>query len=530
MVEVELKYSYVENKMSILINNQVLQSTSRLRQYMSEPFYIWAPEIFSVLNDIVGCEFTVYYIGRIEEYRTLSSLAKNINNKINIIYKAPIVTMSIQERMKALGEYIKKNTNLRCKKIERDIYFLGDTKLLNKYREKIDALQVENAYCKFRFKTSKTLDNTNGNNEVYIYLTKNINEISAEFHKARQFCRFILLESQSSEDVYLYRDMYTYTFLEENFFENIFEILILFSLGSVLRESIYNIINNNSLKLKEKIFLESLLKDEPICDIYAKSNIEIDEFVAWKISIYPKVAYLPDLLFECSDLGIVECSAKGVKGLREGRTNVRIYQKGNLTLLKELNFLVYKRNRIISILFADNKLTLGMGEEYRMKVSFIPADADNMDKVRWSSNNTSVADVDKDGLIKAKKYGSCIITCEAENAKETCEIVCKPYLEDIEIANVNNGILYLTKGDVFVLEIKRNPVDSIDGKITVVSNDLFLINADGCKLTALDCGKTTVIISNSSRTICKKIKVIVSLKEESIKFNIKNNIAKFLGV
>lgn len=108
MVEVELKYSYVENKMSILINNQVLQSTSRLRQYMSEPFYIWAPEIFSVLNDIVGCEFTVYYIGRIEEYRTLSSLAKNINNKINIIYKAPIVTMSIQERMKALGEYIKK--------------------------------------------------------------------------------------------------------------------------------------------------------------------------------------------------------------------------------------------------------------------------------------------------------------------------------------------------------------------------------------------------------------------------------------
>ena len=530
MLEVELKYSYVENKMSILIDNQVLQSSSRLRQYMSEPFYVWATEIFPALNDIIGCEFTVYYIGRIEEYNMLVSLAKYVGNRINIIHRTPIVDMSIQERMKALGEYIKKYINLRYKKIEREIYFLGDKKLLNKYREKIGALQVENSYCKFRFKITQPLDNTNGNNEVYIYLTKNINEISVGFQKARQFCRFILLESQSSEDIYLYRDMYTCTFSEENFFENIFRILILFSLGSVLRESIYNIINNNHLEIKERIFLESLLKDEPICDIYAKSDIEINEFVAWKISIYPKVAYLPDLLFECSDLGIVECSAKGVKGLREGRTNVRIYQKGNLTLLKELNFLVYKRNRITSILFADNKLTLGIGKEYRMRVSFIPADADNMDKVRWSSNNTSVADVDKDGLIKAKEYGSCIITCEAESAKETCKIVCKPYLEDIEILNVNNGILYLTKGDVFVLEIKRTPADSIDGEITVVSNDLFLINADGCKLFALDCGKTTVVISNSSRTICKKIKVIVSLKEESIKFNIKNKIAKFLGV
>ena len=108
MVEVELKYSYIENKMSILIDNQVLQSSSRLRQYMSEPFYIWATEMFPALNDIIGCEFTVYYIGRIEEYKILVSLAKYVGNRINIIHRTPIVDMSIQERMKSLGEYIKK--------------------------------------------------------------------------------------------------------------------------------------------------------------------------------------------------------------------------------------------------------------------------------------------------------------------------------------------------------------------------------------------------------------------------------------
>lgn len=81
MIEVELKYSYVDRELSILIDNHILEASSRLNRYMSMSFYNWAPKILNDIYDIIGSEFVLYYTGREEEYKILTSLANIIDKK-----------------------------------------------------------------------------------------------------------------------------------------------------------------------------------------------------------------------------------------------------------------------------------------------------------------------------------------------------------------------------------------------------------------------------------------------------------------
>lgn len=67
--------------------------------------------------------------------------------------------------------------------------------------------------------------------------------------------------------------------------------------------------------------------------------------------------------------------------------------------------------------------TLAVGESFTLKATVEPSDADNK-KVNWSSSNTAIATVDKDGNVKALKAGSCKITATTDDGSYTadCEI------------------------------------------------------------------------------------------------------------
>lgn len=67
--------------------------------------------------------------------------------------------------------------------------------------------------------------------------------------------------------------------------------------------------------------------------------------------------------------------------------------------------------------------TLAVGESFTLKATVEPSDADNQ-KVNWSSSNTAIATVDKDGNVKALKAGSCNITATTDDGSYTadCEI------------------------------------------------------------------------------------------------------------
>lgn len=530
MIEVELKYSYVDREMSILIDNNILEASSRLNRYMSMPFYNWAPRILNDIYDIIGSEFVLYYTGREEEYRILMSLANEIGKKIRIVYKEPVVNMTIQKRMKELGSFLKNNPNLKYSKHQRNILFLGNKEILNKYAEEIRMLQAENSYCKLNFIMSVNGEKASIDlNDILVYMYRNNDDNKFNINEVSNNYNIVMEEALINNSICIQNGIYTCSLSKATFFDNIFCFLLLFPLTDVLHDVIEEVVGrNNNINSKQKLFLKSLLKNEPVYDLDVKQEIEVDEFVKWQITVFPEVSYIPNYIFEYSDFGIVKCSNQGIQGLSEGNCCVKLHKKGDLKTLKEFNFHVYKRNRISDIIFLDKELVLGIGKTHKMEVSFVPDNADNMNKILWTSSNSEVATVNQDGLIVGKKLGTCLITCKAEKIVANCRVQCKAHLERIEFRNVENNKIHLIKGEEFILKIKKIPEDSIDGELKIISNDMFVVNASGYKLSAIDCGVTTIIITNLTNTVSRKIRVVVSAKNETIKFNIKNKLLNYL--
>ena len=70
-------------------------------------------------------------------------------------------------------------------------------------------------------------------------------------------------------------------------------------------------------------------------------------------------------------------------------------------------------------------LSLGVGENYGLVKSFVPNFANQ--SVTWTSSNSSVATVDKNGKVVGKKSGTANVTVKSANGKTaTCKVTVKP--------------------------------------------------------------------------------------------------------
>lgn len=66
----------------------------------------------------------------------------------------------------------------------------------------------------------------------------------------------------------------------------------------------------------------------------------------------------------------------------------------------------------------SKKITLSVGQSKKLKVSNA-----NGKNIKWSSSKKSVASVNKNGLVKAKKAGKAVITASVSGKKLKCNVV-----------------------------------------------------------------------------------------------------------
>ena len=121
---------------------------------------------------------------------------------------------------------------------------------------------------------------------------------------------------------------------------------------------------------------------------------------------------------------------KGYKGTAAER-----YARNN-----DFNFV---QLQIVPTSVALNKttLTLDTGKTSNLKATVYPSNAANK-KCTWSSSNTSVATVDSNGKVTAKKAGTATITVKTSNGKTaTCKVTVNlPTPQITGLANTTGGI------------------------------------------------------------------------------------------
>lgn len=137
--------------------------------------------------------------------------------------------------------------------------------------------------------------------------------------------------------------------------------------------------------------------------------------------------------YNTNDWDFIKVSGFTIKGYKG--TVAERYARNN-----DFNFV---QLQVVPTSVALNKttLTLDIGKTSNLKATVYPSNAANK-KCTWSSSNTSVATVDSNGKVTAKKAGTATITVKTSNGKTaTCKVTVNlPAPQITGLANTTGGI------------------------------------------------------------------------------------------
>ncbi len=109
-----------------------------------------------------------------------------------------------------------------------------------------------------------------------------------------------------------------------------------------------------------------------------------------------------------------------------------------------------------SLTLSATDVTLGVGEKMQMSYRLTPEDA-TIERVTWKSFNTSVADVDENGLITAKREGYAYMECTVTDCFYNTRIA-ELYVNVYKKPNVIAGSGYLTVGQSITVAVRLDTV------------------------------------------------------------------------
>lgn len=173
------------------------------------------------------------------------------------------------------------------------------------------------------------------------------------------------------------------------------------------------------------------------------------------------------------------------------------------------------------VILNSHEEELRVSETLQLTASVLPANASDK-TVTWSSSSTTIASVDENGLITAKKPGTVNIiarvgTRRSDYRYDTCHVTVKPHeliLSDHELT------LYV--GDSYQLEATTNPESTL--KVTwnsTVSRVATVSKEDGL-VTAVSVGNTQIIarIQSGSQYVYDTCQVTV-ISDEPVYYTVR---------
>jgi uncharacterized protein YjdB len=147
---------------------------------------------------------------------------------------------------------------------------------------------------------------------------------------------------------------------------------------------------------------------------------------------------------------------------------------------------------ISSLSFTQGSFSVNKGNQLQLTVVIQPNNA-TCKAVFWSSNNTSVATVDKNGKVTAISAGSVTITAKAGDKQASCTVsVTVP----VTSVTLNKTGLTIEKGKSETLTATVNPSDATNKAVTWQSSNTAIATVDqNGKVTAKELGNVTITVT-----------------------------------
>lgn len=189
------------------------------------------------------------------------------------------------------------------------------------------------------------------------------------------------------------------------------------------------------------------------------------------------------ITWKSSNSSVAAVSKKGVvTGKKRGGATITASTKSGLTAVARVT--VYAVPTSVKI--EQKPMKLYVGAEQRLTAKISPAKVRDS-SLTWKSSKKSVAAVDADGVVKARKKGSATITVTTANGKvATVGVTVKQPVTSISLDRTE---VSLNGGKTQAIKVKVLPSNASDKKITWSSSDKTVATVTGNKIYARKKGK-----------------------------------------
>jgi len=201
-----------------------------------------------------------------------------------------------------------------------------------------------------------------------------------------------------------------------------------------------------------------------------------------------------------SDPSVLSVNENGVLDARgEGRAFISVLTEDGLTAAMEV--LVEAAPKDIQL--DPSRATIERGDTLQMQLMFLNADGsiDESDHlVTWRSSDESVASVDANGLVTAKKSGSCKIEATADGMTASCRLNVEVNIQEITL---DQSEVYLLPEDAAApIQLKWvfAPLDADDSTINFTSNNTQVATVSQNGLVSMTGGYGTAVITASAKS------------------------------
>ena len=509
-MEVILTNNSYTQELSILLNGEAVSEFSTLRSFMDEAFVYWCDKILDeIYNECNGRDFILHFASRQEEINIMEVIAKKFPHCSQFYAHRTQYAESLQARILSLNQILRQSSEANLVFYRKRILFVIPNSLLHRLEKDLSGMDVQNSFCKLEAHVISYQDYLNSQTDSdVIFIISNDDNSFSRLNLNSGFVIKLLSGQERNSFVEKQRNVFIYEPTEDLLFKTIFECLLLVPLLEIFRSCIMSLPDRIARQIGQ---LQSIYPK--IIPVVESSVIELGRSIRihFKTDSNDNIE-IEDLRFSYANNEVIRCNGLLVEGLKEGKTELFVYRLGENNPCTSVSFNVIKRNRITELTIMDSDILIGKGDRHKIEIDYQPSDADNIDKIKWKTDNPSVATVDANGIFRGVAKGVCRIWCLAEQVSSSCRCEVRPYLQKIEPSFHEVDMIY--GGSYKTINLRLFPENCIDDQIIISSIDASVANVVSNQIRPVGIGSTRIVIQNQQETVRAEIRVTVMSEKD----------------
>ncbi len=239
---------------------------------------------------------------------------------------------------------------------------------------------------------------------------------------------------------------------------------------------------------------------------YTNITLKLEEQFRLTALVLPEDASDKTVIWSSSDTSVATVNENGmVTAVGSGSATI-LCKSADSGETSMCNVTVYQP--VTGITISNDTMTVRKGTEFWLNATCQPENAMNK-SVIWSSSDTTIATVDKNGKVTALEPGNCVITATSQDSGVTakCSLTVTQPITGIYLNTTSKTIL---AGEKFVLIPTITPLDADNKNVIYTSSDTSVatVDADGV-VTGVRGGRAVIIAKTEERGLIASCLVTV---------------------